>query len=414
MLKRLLFAALPVAAGLAAIVPANATAIDVGAPYTDWNPGYIGFPSNVEESKRADCTTGSDDCIRRTIAEMYRRFHATVPVCDDNNIFSLTYTRVTEDIETAVDQGFYPDLYWINHQDAVFARTYFLAYDNFLAGRIDLVPPAWRIAFSAGANQEVEGIGNLLLSINAHVNRDMPFVLYHSGLLRPDGQTREEEHFSYNARLRELYTPVIKEMAHRFDASTDDYDVPGVFADDEAFFSVLRLWRQTTWQAATRLANAGSDAERREVAAEIEDYATTQAIMIYAGSAYLPGEDSSARNLRCAQFGGQNPDYNRGSEFARPLAKAGVKIRGRRARLKLRCPDGVGPCVGVVSLNADKAVLGRAPYELMPREGGSIVVPLKRSAAAKRLDSPLRAVALSRLRPGDSEAVSVKLERRGR
>ena len=33
------------------------------------------------------------------------------------------------------------------------------------------------------------GTGDLLLGINAHVNRDLPFVLASMGLVRPDGQS---------------------------------------------------------------------------------------------------------------------------------------------------------------------------------------------------------------------------------
>ena len=170
------------AAALALALPSAATAQDPGPAYSDWNAELPGYPSNAARSVRAECVRGGDACIDRTIAEMWRRFHTVVPSCDDNNVFSLTYLRVTEDIRRGVDEGFYEDEAWLNRLDALFARPYFLAYDNFYADRIALVPPAWRIAFDAGRNGEVEGIGNLLLSMNAHINRDFPFVLYQAGV----------------------------------------------------------------------------------------------------------------------------------------------------------------------------------------------------------------------------------------
>ena len=343
-----------------------AIAQDPGPAYTDWNPAQIGFPSNAPASSRANCVHGSNRCIDRTIGEMYRRFHTVVPGCDDNNVFSLTYIRVTEDIRTAVGEGFYPDEAWLNVQDAQFARSYFLAYDNYLAGRTELVPPSWRIAFDAGRDGKVEGIGNLLLSMNAHVNRDFPFILYHAGLVDPRGGSYKGQHDSYNPRLRALYRPMIDELAARFDESIDDYDVPGTTTDDEALFDVLVGWRETAWQNAQRLAAATSDAERRQVADSIEAYAVSQAEMIYAGSAYAPGESTAARDARCAANGGQDPGYGRGSDVAH-FRSGGPRLRGRKLIAPVKCPAGPGPCTGVA-----RARGARRQFSLAPGTRGAI------------------------------------------
>ena len=214
------------------------------APYDDWNPDFIGFPSNSDVSARGKCAGGSDLCIDRTIGEMWRRFHTVQPVCGGNAIFSLTYLRVTEDVREGVGEEFWPDHWWINYQDSIFARVYFDTYDNWAAGRMDLVPESWRIAFDAGRDEDVQGLGNLLLSMNAHVNRDFPFILYHAGLVRPDGKSRKQEHDGFGTRLRALYKPMLTELAHRFDASIDDYDIPGIVADDDALYSLLTQWRE--------------------------------------------------------------------------------------------------------------------------------------------------------------------------
>ena len=334
-----------VALAAALAVPGAAEAQDPGPPYSDWNAELPGYPSNAPRAARAECARGSDRCIDRTIAEMWRRFHTVVPTCDDNNVFSITYLRVTEDIRRGLHEGFYEDRFWLNRLDALFARPYFLAYDNFYAGRIDLVPPAWRIAFEAGRSGSVEGIGNLLLSMNAHINRDFPFVLYMAGVNDEQGASRKPAHDSGNERLRALYKPMLTELAQRFDASIDDYDVPGTETDDEALFQVLVQWREAAWQNAVRLANASSDAERRQVAESIEAYALSQAELIYAGSAYGPGESSAARDAQCAANGGQDPSYRRGSDVAH-FTSGTAERDGRRMVVKVKCPNGPGPCVG--------------------------------------------------------------------
>lgn len=394
---------LALAAALIAIValPAAAAAQDPGPAYSDWNAEQIGFPSDAAPSPRANCAGGSDRCIDRTIGEMWRRFHHVVPSCDDNNVFSLTYLRVTEDIRTGVDEGFYLDERWLNHLDAIFARSYFLAYDNYQAGRTDLIPPAWRIAFDAGRDGSVKGIGNLLLSMNAHVNRDFPFVLYQAGLTTGDGHSRKAEHDSGNERLRALYKPMLAELSRRFDESINDYDVPGTTADDEALFSVLVEWREAAWQNALRLAAAENDAERREVAQSIEAYAVSQAELVYAGSAYAPGESTAQRDATCAASGGQSGSYSRGADVARFASRRAVLPEGRAFIFPVRCPDGPGPCIGRASARGST---DRARFDVPAGETRKVALELPAGASAgDRVRVRLR----SDLAPG----VSVKKRR---
>lgn len=390
------------AVGALAAAPAGAD-----EPYDDWNPALPGFPSNAPESPRANCAGGSVRCIDRTIGEMWRRFHTVVPNCGHNNVFSLTYLRVTEDVREAVEGGFYDDLLWINKQDAMFARLYFLAYDNWAAGRRDLVPRSWRIALDAGRDQSVQGLGNLLLSMNAHINRDFPFVLYRVGLRNPDGSSKKPDHDAYNQRLRALYKPMLNELARRFDETIDDYDIPGTTTDDDTFFELLVQWRESTWQHAEQLAAAKNDSERREVAAEIEAYTDAWAQTILAGASYAPGQDAGDRNSRCARFGGQRPRYRRGADAARPSFLAELDRRGKLS-VEVRCPPGPGPCHGRLKVRRPRRD-GRGRLPLLARErfevgpGGSETLRMPVGPRSSLLRHPRRGVwlaARSKLEPG--------------
>lgn len=309
-------------AAVLALSAATATAAAQEPRFADWNPTFPGYPSNVARDAGADCASGSDTCIDRTIAEMYRRFHTVIPVCDHNTVFSLAYIRVTEDVRRAIHGGLYPDRTWINRQDAMFARLYFISYSNWSAGRRDLLPMAWRIAYDSARDRKVPGFANLLLSMNAHIQRDFPFVLYHSGVRRPDGTSRRREHDAYNPRLRALYTPVIQEFAHRFDETFDDHDIPGTSLDDDALFQLLIDWRNRAFDNAERLAAARSDSERRRVAASIEDNAEATARLVLASLSYKVGANSAARDARCAVYGGQDPR----------LAKSVTRPKGKVSR----------------------------------------------------------------------------------
>src|SRR5258706_5450036 len=126
---------------------------------------------------------------------MTRRFDLLDATCDHNLLFSLTYLRTTEEYRRAVvEPDFFSDPNFINHQDANFARMYFDAWDAYRAGALGNVPRAWQLAFRTADQKQVNGTGNLLLGMSAHVNRDLPFVLAAIGLVKPDGTSRQPDH----------------------------------------------------------------------------------------------------------------------------------------------------------------------------------------------------------------------------
>src|SRR5436189_2206016 len=98
-------------------------------------------------------------------------------------------------------------------------RTTSTRYDAYTRGDLVNTPAPWRIAFDAANNHQVQGIGNLLLGMNAHINRDLPFVLYRMGLFNSDGTSRKAHHDKVNSVLYSAYDQAIAEGARRFDPS---------------------------------------------------------------------------------------------------------------------------------------------------------------------------------------------------
>ena len=59
---------------------------------------------------------------------MYRRFDRRYATCDHNSAFGITYIRVTEAIRrTVLKNDLYAEPKYLNHEDKVFARMYFVA-----------------------------------------------------------------------------------------------------------------------------------------------------------------------------------------------------------------------------------------------------------------------------------------------
>ena len=116
----------------------------------------------------------------------------------------MTYTRITQTYGWSRDiPGYYQDVPYINHMDAVFAKYYTDAYYNYKDGNRAAVPGAWLKAFDAARDKRMTGTGDLLLGINAHVNRDLPFVLAGMGLVRPDGQSGKPDFDKANQFLND-------------------------------------------------------------------------------------------------------------------------------------------------------------------------------------------------------------------
>ena len=139
----------------------------------------------------------------------------------------------------------------------MFARYYFEAYDNWDAGRRDAVPPAWAIAFRAADARAVSAAGNIALGINAHVQRDLPFVLAAIGMVKPDGSSRKPDHDRVDEFLNRVADELYPEIARRFDPTVDDSELPGT-ADNFAEFQIIPTWREIAWRNAERLVAAPS------------------------------------------------------------------------------------------------------------------------------------------------------------
>jgi Family of unknown function (DUF5995) len=268
--------------------------------FLGWTTLAPALTTEYDPSSENDCAAGRTRCVDAVIREMERRFRPLADSCDHDAIFSLTYLRTTEEYRRAIeDPAFFEDTRFVNHEDVVFARYYFEAYDDWSAGRLAAVPQAWAIAFRAADQRAVSAAGNVVLGINAHVQRDLPFVLAAIGIVKPDGSSRKPDHDQVNVFLNRVADDLYPEIARRFDPTIDDSELPGT-ADNFAEFQVIPTWREIAWRNAERLVSAPSAEARARVAAEIEAYAASQAETLRAS--YQSGllGSSAARDAYCA------------------------------------------------------------------------------------------------------------------
>jgi hypothetical protein len=93
-------------------------------------------------------------CVDAVIREVQCHFHWLAQSCD-HDIIALAYLRTTEEYRRTIeDPTFFEDTAFVNHEDVVFARLHFDAFDAWQSGRSADVPRAWAIAFQATTERE--------------------------------------------------------------------------------------------------------------------------------------------------------------------------------------------------------------------------------------------------------------------
>ncbi len=271
-------------------------------PFVGWSTALPPLAGSYEPTSSDDCVAGRVQCVEKVIREMEKRFGPQAEGCPHSAVFALAYLRTTEEyLQTTLSPGFYDDPSFVNHEDAAFAAMYFDAYDAWTTGRPERVPPAWRVAFQAADGRQVTGSGDLLLGMNAHVNRDLPFLLAAIGQTAPDGTSRKPDHDQINVMLNSVVEPLMAEEAARFDPDMARTRTPyGV--GYTALMQMLVEWRESAWRQAELLVAAPDDEARAQIAASIEADAALKAQEIVAATSYVaPLTSSDARDAYCAE-----------------------------------------------------------------------------------------------------------------
>ena len=277
---------------------ANQAQADV--PYVAWSAYLPGWTDEYVPSSDNDCVAGRPACLKQTRQEFGRILKENAQDCTHASVFALAYTRITQTYGWSREiPGYYEDVRYMNHMDAVFARYYTDAYYNYKNGNRSAVPNAWLTAFDAARDKRVTATGDLLLGINAHVNRDLPFVLAATGLVRPDGQSGKADFDKANDFLNDSSAAMMAELAARFDPEVDDSNDP-LGASYGTVMQMLTSWRENAWRNAEALVAAPNPAARAAVATSIESAADAVANTVLQTQSYSPLTSTTARDAYCA------------------------------------------------------------------------------------------------------------------
>ena len=253
-------------------VPAQASQYpDVG-----WPQLLPPFPvsATTQPGPMPYCKRGRPRCVTVAIRRMKRR--QAQFGCDHRAVFTTTYIELSKVLRRRLKR--FRDPRYLAYQVTYFAGYYFRMLRAVDAGRP--IPEAWRIAIDTAAHGDVNAAQDMLLGINAHVQRDMPFVVAGLGLVEPSGRSRKADHDLGNEILNEAYEPVVRAVEARFDPQVGLTNAPGHPLDDAAGMEMVKGWREGVWRNAERLVNAKTPDEYRQVVESIELNAANTARMI--------------------------------------------------------------------------------------------------------------------------------------
>lgn len=220
---------------------------------------------------------------------------------DHRAVFQRVYLLMTHEMKQRLASGLFLDRAWMEQVLIRFAQSYFDALESF--GTADC-PPAWQLAFDQAATRRGYVLQDALLGINAHINRDLPFVM--EAILRaenvwPDARRmlhRHRDHNAINRVLAELVDKVQDELTARYARLLKVVDAMMGRRDEAMASLILNHCRTTVWYNTERLLDAQEPAERAAVQQEIEQGARTLADIVAARRGLITSLAPIARQWR--------------------------------------------------------------------------------------------------------------------
>jgi hypothetical protein len=227
------------------------------------------------------CARGAPGCMDAVVAEMTRRLRPLASRCDHLAPFALMYRDLSREVRASVRAHSYRSPAFVTHLDAVFAALYFHALDSWRAGDRSSVPRAWRMAFAAAADHRVTALGDMLLGMNAHISRDLPYALAAVGSRLPDGASAAPDVTAINADISRAQARVISDERRRFDPSVDRPRGFRGWIQPARVPALIAAWRGEAAENARRLLGAHSAAARTRIETWIDANAALRALLIW-------------------------------------------------------------------------------------------------------------------------------------
>jgi hypothetical protein len=270
-----------------------------GTARTDEWAAVVGAAAGIVPDSDNACERGDAACLDAVVGEMEARLEALG--CAHTGPFAFTYLEMTRGVQRRLqDPGYFAVPAGTANFDARFGRAYFDAFDNWSTGRQDDVPGAWQIAFEAAAGGRTSAAADLLLGMNAHIARDLPYIVASAIDANPAIADAPEDFLRVNEVIGEVKGPMLRAAAERFDPAiaTLDQPVPAIARDGSV--DLIAKWRNHAFDLGRQLALAPT-AGKAAVAAQIERESVATAVLVLNADATDTIPQSADRDRYCEQ-----------------------------------------------------------------------------------------------------------------
>lgn len=242
---------------------------DHGGASVSWSSLLPPLPTGQGPAPSAEDRCGTDGlrCMRE-VERTLRRIEDHYG-CDHRAVFATTYRLVTRELRRQLQQdpSFFDDPAGLGLEALWFVHTYVRTLRDYAADRE--VPGAWELVLDANTTGDHTAGQDMLGSINAHVQHDMPFAVARTGLRTPSGRSRKPDHDRVNRLLSRAYDEIVPAVGRRYDPSVLATGGGPSPVDDLTSAQLVAGWREGVWRNAERLARAGTRWRRRLVVTSI-------------------------------------------------------------------------------------------------------------------------------------------------
>jgi hypothetical protein len=220
--------------------------------------------------------------VTQRMAGLIREWEAAA---DRRALFLTCYAMMTRNVLSAIDAGDFRDPPWVSGLLDRFAGYYFaaLASDE---SQVASTPEAWRLAFDAARDPDLEVMQHLLLGINAHINYDL--VLCLGDVLAPEWQAlsaddrhaRYLDHCHINDIIGRTIDAVQDQIVDRYAPWMKVVDAALGRLDEWLVLQMIARWRDQVWALAVQRVELPDEAAREAHRREIEESVVSRGHLI--------------------------------------------------------------------------------------------------------------------------------------
>jgi hypothetical protein len=206
---------------------------------------------------------------------------------DRRAVFALAYRDMTGEVKRRLDERWFLDNEWVDRLVIAFANFYRQALYDFERGSFRTVPRAWIIAFETSRQDRTVLPQDLVLGINAHINRDLPLALY-AVTIDPERDKHYHDHMAINTVLATLTDVIQDRMVELYGPAIHLVDEALGRLDEQIAGFTLTKAREQCWTAAVELAAARDERARAAIIRRLDRRAAALAEVIRAPALPAP------------------------------------------------------------------------------------------------------------------------------